>query len=122
VVDSPDIEIVVCDCPPARLAVWLSAVAGPLGTATDAGGAAVYRTRLGPVVVQPGVGGPGSTSIWFSATDLPWPSSAACARLASRALGCAVVCDPGADYPDVDPRSPVLLEVSAAGERLFVEA
>jgi hypothetical protein len=121
-VETVGIEIVVRGCPPDRLVSWLSAVAGPLGTAADAGESTVYRTRLGPVVVHAGISGPDSASIWFNATDLPWSSSAACARLAARALGCAVVCDAGAEYPDVDSLSPVLLEVSAAGERLVAEA
>lgn len=119
---STGIEIVVRDCPPDRLTAWLSAIAGPMDPPIDARRTAVYRTRLGPMIVQPGIGGPGSVAIWFNAAELPWPSSAACARLAAQALGCALVCDPGVEYPGVDPLSPVLLEVSAAGERLFVEA
>lgn len=117
---SSGIEIVVRDCPPGRLFAWLSEVAGPLGVATDAGGAAVYSTGLGTVVVQPGAGGPASASVWFHAAVLPWATDAACARQASRALGCPVLCDPGPEYPGVAPESPVLLEVSAAGERLVM--
>lgn len=117
---NPGIEILVRDVPPDRLAGWLSGVVGPLGRPTEAGESVVYRTRFGPVVVSSVVDRPGSASVWFNAAEWPWSSSAACARQAARALRCSVLCDPGTEYPDVDPLSDVMLEVSADGERLTV--
>ena len=53
-----------------------------------------------------------------------WKTSAECARQAARELRCKVHCDPGADYPEVDPYSDVMLEIDATTEpieeRLFV--
>ena len=117
---SAGIEVVVRGCSPERIAAWLDAVAGPLPEPTDAGGAAVYQSRLGTVVVQPEMEGPGGVGIWFQSAELPWASSAACARQAAREIGCVVWCEPDSDYPEVHPLSPVLLEVSGQGERLFV--
>ena len=115
------IEITVRCGPVGRIAWWLDQVAAPPDhPATAAGTADGRETRLGRVIVRPGVLGPGSASAWFDATKLPRPSAAACARRASAAFGCPVVGDSGAEYPDLDPSSPVMLEVSAAGERLFV--
>ncbi len=117
---SSGIEIVVRDCPQGRLNTWLNAVTGPITGSRDAGGAAIYATRLGPVIVQPGMGGPSGVGVWFNAIGLPWASDAACARQAARELGCVVLCDPGPDYPEVHPLSPVFLEVGGGGERLVV--
>lgn len=114
------IEIVVRDCAPERVAAWSDAVAGPLTEPTEAVGASVYRTRLGTVVVQSEMEGPGGVGIWFQSAELPWVSSTACARQADREIGCVVWCVPGADYPEVHPFSPVFLEVSGRGERLFI--
>ena len=115
------IEIVLRHCPVVEMVRWLAEVTGPLGDAIKAGEATSYpSTRLGAVIMQPGMGWPDATSIWFNAPELPWPSAAACARIAARALGCTVVCDPGAEYPGVGTLSPVFLEVSADGELLCV--
>jgi hypothetical protein len=119
VAGSTGIEIVVRDCSLERIAAWLDAIAGPLTTPTDAGGATVYDTHLGPVVVQPEMEGPGGVGIWFRSAVLPWGSPVACARQAARELGCVAWCEPGGDYPDVPPLAPVFLEVDAHGERLI---
>ncbi|WP_020474329.1 hypothetical protein [Zavarzinella formosa] len=117
---STGIEIVVRDCAAEQVLVWLEAVAGPLTEPLDGGGGeVVYGTRLGTLIVQPNMEGPGGIGVWFKTAVLPWATPAACARQAARELNCVVWCEPGEDYPEVPPLSPVFLEVGGDRELLF---
>jgi hypothetical protein len=49
-----------------------------------------------------------------------WQSSPAFARYLSQRLCCRTLCDPGAEFPDVDPASDIFLEVSHGSERLLI--
>jgi hypothetical protein len=113
-----EIEIVFRDCTLDRVTKWLDMVTGPIGSPSEAGTALVYATRFGSVIVQPGMGSPGGISVWFRSNELPWASCAACARQACREIEGVVWCDPGKDYPEVNPLASVFLEVDRYGERL----
>jgi hypothetical protein len=113
-----DVEIYVRDCPPDRLFAWLEGVVGLLGPAEEAGSALVYPSRVGAVVVCPGIEGGPFVGIWFNTPDSPWRTDVECARQAARELECTVRCDPGKQFAPVHPASDVFLEIGGGEERL----
>ena len=118
-----EIEIIIQDGVLEQITNWLETVVGPIGSPTDAEFFWVYNTRLGTVLVQPNMdmGDRRGVAVWFRSAELPWPSCAACARQAAREMACVVCCDPGEDYPEVNPLAPLFLEVDCHGEWLVLE-
>ena len=97
----PDIDIYVRDCPIERLITWLESVVGPLASAEDAGAATVYPSRIGPVIVTPGIEDGPFVGVWFNSPNSPWATDVDCARQVAWELGCVVRCCPGEHFPEV---------------------
>ncbi len=105
-----------------RIVGWLSGEVGQLSVATvdEEPFVAVYRGPAGVAVRIETGPEPNSLEVSVSAEgELPWATSPAFARAAARALGVELLCDPGPEYPDVDPLSDTFLRVTAEGENLF---
>ncbi len=96
-----EIEIYVRDSPPERLVAWMELVVGPLAPAKDARAATVYSSRIGPVVVRPGIEGGPFVGVCFNSSDSPWATDVDCARQACMEFGYVVRCCPGQHYPGV---------------------
>lgn len=116
--DSHGIEIYVSGCAQEQLIAWVDRLIGPLGEPEDAGDTTIYSGRRGSVFITPDEAGQ-FTSLYFPSKYTPWSTHAECARQAARELGGTVVCDPGEEFPEVDPFSPVFLEVQGDTERLI---
>lgn len=97
----PEIEFYIRDCSPERLLAWLESVVGPLAPAEAAGAATVYPSRIGPVVVTPGIEAGPFVGVWFNSPDTPWATDADRARQVAKELGCVVRCCPGQHFPEV---------------------
>ncbi len=112
-----------------RIVAWLSGEVGRLSVATvdEEPFLAVYRGPAGVAVRIETGPEPNSLEVTVSAEEsadraeraLPWATSPAFARAAAKALSAELLCDPGLEYPDVDPLSDTFLRVTAEGEDLF---
>lgn len=117
-----DIGIYI-DRPVEQVVKWISSVVGPLNEDTRIGNHVfIYSCSLGKVIVTSNDEDSFVEVTFF--TPGIWKTGAECARQAARELRCKAHCDPGADYPEVDPYSDVMLEIDATKEpieeRLFV--
>jgi hypothetical protein len=115
-----EIEIYVRDCSNEQLIAWIESAIGPLGQPEHAREAVVYPSLFGPVILTPGTDGGPFVSIWFNTPQSPWATDVDCGRQAARELGCIVRCSPGRSLPEIDPASPVFLEIERGAERLVV--
>lgn len=112
-----NIEIFVrCDL--GQVIDWLNRVAGPVALTEAMGAMIMYETRVGTVLVTPGVGDGSFVSIYLGTTGAPWPTDVDFARQAAAELGCVVRCDPGQHCPDVHPQSDTFLEIDRGAEVL----
>ncbi|MEN3113132.1 hypothetical protein ACFONG_16200 [Uliginosibacterium paludis] len=68
------------------------------------------------VILQPSEDG--FLSIWVRNSSV-WSSCPALGRHLAKELGCIVRCDPGHEFPEINPRSSVFLEIEAGNERLL---
>ncbi len=105
-------------CPPERLIEWLQGVAGPLSLARRDEKVEIYDSAFGPVSIAAGFGEDRLTSLYFTGQERPWDTDVEFARRLAADLGCRVVCDPGAAYPQVPGRSPVFLQIEDGRETL----
>jgi len=106
-----------------RVVKWIGSVVGTLDEDTRIGDDVfIYSCPLGKVIVTAN-NEDSFVEVSFGTPGI-WKTGAECARQAARELRCKVHCDPGADYPEVDPLSDVMLEIDATTdpieERLFV--
>lgn len=113
-----DLEIFVRDCSLPDIRAWLSTIFGSVSEYEEAGHSLICQTRDVRFVITPGIENGPYTSIWFAKSGTPWRSDADCARQAAQQLEVTVRCDPGEEYPDPHPCSPVMLEISNGTERL----
>ena len=114
----PNIEIYVrCDL--GKLTDWIDAIAGPITSREELGVRLYYETRLGTVVLTPGMEDGPFVSAYFGPST-PWDTDVDCARQAAHEIGCIVRCDPGPQFPDVHPASDIWLEMDRGGERFVV--
>jgi len=113
-----DLEIFVRDCSLAEIRRWLSTIFGAVSEFEDIGAGLICRAGDGRFIITPSIEHGPYTSIWFAKPGTPWRSDADCARQAAHQLGATVRCDPGEEYSNVDPYSPVMLEISNGTERL----
>jgi hypothetical protein len=116
----PEIEIYVRDCSTERLLAWLESVMSPLAPARDGGEATIYPSRIGPVVVTPGIEDGPFVSVWFNSPISPWATDVDCARQAAKELGCVVRCCPGQHFPEVPWwASDKFLEIAGGVEQIM---
>ncbi len=113
-----DLEIFVRDCSLAEIQAWLSTIFGVVSEYEEAGHSLICQTRDVRFVITPGIENGPYTSIWFAKSGTAWRSDADLARQAARQLGVTVRCEPGKEYPEIHPCSPVMLEISNGTERL----
>lgn len=93
---------------------WLQDVLGPLKQVREEPAATYegkYSDAAVPVQVAEQVQGGLFTSLWFNAPDLPWDTTADCARAVHEATGKEVLC-----YPDQAEEPWTLLRVADGAE------
>ena len=117
-----DIGIYI-NSPMEQVVKWISSVVGLLNEDTRIGNDVfIYSCSFGKVIVTSN-DEDSFVEVSFHTPGI-WKTGAECARQAARELRCKVHCDPGADYPEVNPHSDVMLEIDATTEpieeRLFV--
>ena len=105
-------------CPLEQLIAWLNVLVGPLEVSARVAETIFYQSSIGPVVVIC-VEDHAFIDVCFRTRNSPWVTSVDLGRQAARELGCAVRCEPGHYYPEVDPLSNVWLEIGGDQERLI---
>ena len=105
-------------CPLEQLIAWLNVLVGPLDESARVAETIFYQSSVGPVVVIC-VEDHAFIDVCFRTRNSPWVTSVDLGRQAARELGCAVRCEPGHYYPEVDPLSNVWLEINGDQERLI---
>ena len=78
----------------------------------------VFTRGSSRLVITPNMND-GFISVWLRG-EPRWRSDADFARFLAAALTCRARCDPGADYPHVDVRSDVFLDIEDGSETLVV--
>jgi hypothetical protein len=103
------VEIYLRDCTLERATAWASSVLGcQLSTPLDAGESTAYAVPGGALVFTPNIESQPILSVWFNTSIHPWATNEACARAASKNLGCSVLTELGNNF---------LLEVTGNKER-----
>lgn len=115
-----DIEAYLAGADPATVVGLLGGEVGAFVTDADGENGGVQLFVCGPVklLITPNVQD-GYIGVWLRGSSR-WRSDVEFARFLSTRLGCRARCDPGAAYPDVDPRSDVFLDISDGNEKLVV--
>ena len=117
--DEPDLEAYLADVEPADIIRLLNEAAGPfVADGANDGELQVFSCGTSKLVITLNMQG-GFISVWLRGKPR-WRSDADFARFLAAALKCRALCDPGADYPQVDPHSDVFLDIKDGGERLIV--
>jgi len=111
-----DIEIYVKGCPNDVLVAWIEKIFGKLKRVPDTSYMIIYDSEVCRIIITPS--DYSFTSVNFCSAETPWATHVDCGRQAVRDLNCIVHCDPGQNFPEVDPLSDIFLEISADGERL----
>ena len=93
------VEIFVSSRNTSRIVSWLDASLGPLSPTEPTADAQVFKTRVGPLVVTPGVNEDQFTSFWLNSPAAPWQSDVDFARAIAHAMAIAVYCDSGRGDP-----------------------
>jgi len=117
--DKPDLEAYLAGVEPVDIIRLLNEEAGPFiadGT-NDAGQQVLARDNL-RIVITPDMQD-GFVSVWLRGPSR-WRSNVEFGRFLAGALKCRARCDPGADFPQVDPRSDVFLNIDGQSETLIV--
>jgi hypothetical protein len=115
----PDLEAYLAGVAPADIIRLLTDAVGPfVADGTNDGELQVFSCGNSKLVITPDMQD-GFTSVWLRG-EPRWRSDVDFARFLAAALKCQARCDPGADYPQVDPRSDVFLDIKDGGETLII--
>ncbi|HEX5212015.1 MAG TPA: hypothetical protein VFW22_09805 [Pseudolabrys sp.] len=115
----PDVEAYLTGIEPVDIIRLLNDTVGPFVAdgATD-DGLRVFTGGTSKLVITPNIQD-GFVSVWLRG-EPRWRSDVDFARFLAVALQCRARCDPGADYPQVDPRSDVFVDIKDGSETLIV--
>ena len=117
--DEPDLEAYLAGVEPTDIIRLLNEAAGPfVADGTNDDGLQVFACGNSKLVITPNMQD-GFISVWLRGTPR-WRSDVDFARFLAASLKCCARCDPGADFPQVDPRSDVFLDIEGQSEALIV--
>lgn len=114
-----DLEVYLAGVAPVDIVRLLNEAGGPfVASGTNDDGLHVYICGNSKLIITSNTQD-GFVSVWLRG-EPRCRSDVDFARFFAASLKCRVRCDPGADFPHVDPRSDVFLDIDGQNETLVV--